>query len=135
MLDIGKFSPVVKPGLRTVDARSLLNRKLTKAARACDAADLLDGFAVLLPTSRLVATISGISTSSVSRAQRLTPEQRAAVRRGERPLSLPRRVCPQEQLSQIVDEIGLDRVRNLLWAFECGRAGIHGANKFNGGAR
>lgn len=118
MLDIGNFSPDVKTAIRTVDARSLLNKKLPKAARACDAADLLDGLAVLLPTSQLVATVSGISTSSVTRARRLTPEQRDAVRRRERPLSLPRRVNPQKLLSQIVDEIGLDRVRNLLWAFE-----------------
>jgi hypothetical protein len=118
MLHIGDFPPGVKTAIRTVDVRSLLNKKLPKAARACDAADLLDGFAILLTTSRLVATVSGISTSSVTRARRLTPEQRDAVRRGERPLSLPRRVNPQELLSQIVDEIGLDRVRNLLWAFE-----------------
>jgi hypothetical protein len=118
MLDIGNFSPDVKTAIRTVDARSLLNKKLPKAARACDAAELLDGLAVLLPTSQLVATVSGISTSSVTRARRPTPEQRDAVRRGERPLSLPRRVNPQKLLSQIVDEIGLDRVQNLLWAFE-----------------
>jgi hypothetical protein len=118
MLDIGNFSPVVKPGLRTVDARSLITRKRPKAARACDAADLLDGLAVLIPTSRLVAKVSAISVSSVTRARRLTPAQRDAVRRGERPLALPRRVSPQELLNQIVDEIGLDRVQNLLWAFE-----------------
>jgi hypothetical protein len=118
MLDIGNFSPVVKTAIRTVDARSLLNKKIPKAVRACDAADLLDGLAVLLPTSQLIATISGISVTSVTRARHLTPEQRDAVRRRERPLSLPRRVSAQELLSQIVDEIGPDRVRNLLWAFE-----------------
>jgi hypothetical protein len=106
-----------------------------KAARACDAADLLDGLAILLPTSRLVARIYEISRASVTRARRLTPEQRDAIRRDQRPLSLPRKKSPQELLSDIVDELGLDRVRNLLWAFECGRAGIHGANKSNGGAR
>jgi hypothetical protein len=117
MLDIGNFSSTVKTTIRTVDARSLLNKKLPKAVRACGAADLLDGLAVLLPTLRLAAKVSGISVSSVTRARRLTPEQRDAVRR-ERPLSLPRRMSPQELLSQIVDEIGFDRVQNLLWAFK-----------------
>lgn len=85
MLDIGNFSPNVKSAVRTVDARSPLNKKLPKAARACDAADLLDGLAVLLPTLRLAAKVSEISVSSVTRARRLTPEQHDAVRRGERP--------------------------------------------------
>jgi hypothetical protein len=118
MLDIGNFSPVVKTAIRTVDARSLLDKKIPKAVRACEAADLVDGLVVLLPTSQLVATVSGISVTSVTRARRLTPEQRDAVRRLERPLVLSRKRSPQELLSQIVDEIGVDRVRNLLWAFE-----------------
>jgi hypothetical protein len=108
----------VKTVLKTVDVRSLLKKETPKAARACDGADALDGLAVLIPTTQLIAAVFGISRTSINRARRLTPEQRDAVRRKERPLCLPRKASPQEQLSQIVDEIGLDRVQNLLWAFE-----------------
>jgi hypothetical protein len=75
---------------RVVDAHSLLHVRASKAAKACDAADIIDGLAVLQNlTMRLVAAAYEISASSVARACRLTPEQRQAVRRGERPLILP----------------------------------------------
>jgi hypothetical protein len=76
---------------RVVDAHSLLHQRASKAAKACDAADVVDGLAVLQNlTLRLVAAAYGVSMSSVVHARRLTPEQRQAVKRSKRPLVLPR---------------------------------------------
>jgi hypothetical protein len=76
---------------RAVDAHGLLLKRNAKSARACDAADVVDGLAVLQNlTVRLVATAYGVSESTVALARRLTPDQRQAVRRGQRPLVLPR---------------------------------------------
>jgi hypothetical protein len=76
---------------RVVDAHSLLHLQAPKSARACAAADLVDGLAILQgPTLRIAAAAYGVSLGSVARARRLTPEQRLAVKHGERPLVLPR---------------------------------------------
>jgi hypothetical protein len=125
-----------------VDAHSLLHVRTSKAARACDAADVVDGLAVLQnPTMRLAAAAHGVSIGSVARARRLTPEQRQAVRQGKRPLILPRvpsappvlpvpatppvpvvitpvAMGPQERLGEIVNELGLDTVLDLLATHE-----------------
>jgi hypothetical protein len=127
---------------RIVDAHSPLHLRASKGAKACDAADVVDGLAVLQnPTLRLAAAAYGVSLGSVARARRLTPEQRQAVRRGERPLVLPRKpsappalpvptivpapspvppvtmgVC--ERLQEIVSEIGLNATLDLLAASE-----------------
>ena len=130
---------------RVVDAHGLLHRQASKATRACDAADVLDGVAKLQnPTFRLVAAAYGVSLSYVARARRLTPEQRQAVRKGQRPLVLP---CapsappvppalpvpatapatppvapvvmgPRDRLDEIVAEIGLSATLDLLAASE-----------------
>jgi hypothetical protein len=93
------------------------------------------------PTIKLSAIAYGISTSYVVHALRLTPEQRQAVRREERPLILPRApslppappippiapVTPpvattvasvEERLHQIVTEIGIWAALDLLAANE-----------------
>ena len=76
---------------RAVDAHSLLHLHKSKAARAVDAADAVDGFIVIKnPTTRLAAHAYGVSVGSVARALRLPPEEREKVRRGRRPLVLPR---------------------------------------------
>jgi len=133
---------------RVVDAHSLLHLRVSKAAKACDAADAVDGLAILgHPTLRLAATAYGVSIGSVARALRLTPEQRQAVRRNERPLILPRApsapstppvppalpvpstapatppvppvvMGPRERLDEIVAEIGLSATLDLLAATE-----------------
>src|SRR5215831_15579282 len=78
------------PALRVVDAHSLPNRKASKAVKACDGADILDGLMTLQNlTARLVAVAQGVSLSSLFAARRLTPAQRDEVRRGKRPLVLP----------------------------------------------
>jgi hypothetical protein len=124
--------------LRVVDAHSLLHLRASKCAKACDAADTVDGLAVLQnPTLRLVAAAYGVSVGSVARALRLTPEQRQAVRQGQRPLVLPAPsavpvppivpatppVSPvvmgaRERLAAIVNEIGLNATLDLLAASE-----------------
>jgi hypothetical protein len=130
---------------RVVDTHSLLHMQVTKAAKACDAADLVDGLAVLQNyTLRLAAAAHDVSVGSVSRARRLSPEQRQAVRKRQRPLVLPRasaspRTLPplpvlplapatppvppvtanvREQLHRIVSTIGIDATLNLLAATE-----------------
>lgn len=134
---------------RLVDTHSLLTVRASKAVKACDAADAVDGLTKLQnPTIRLAATAYGVSTTYVGHALQLTPKQRQAVRRGERPLILPRApstpqaspalpalrvptIAPataptspvtmgdaHERLREIVSEIGLDATLNLLAATE-----------------
>jgi hypothetical protein len=128
---------------RVVDAHGLLHLRASKAVKACDAADAVDGLAILgAPTLRLAATAYGVSIGSVARALRLTPEQRQAVRQGKRPLILPRApaappappvpaipppappvITPvimgvHERLKEIVSEIGLYATLDLLAASE-----------------
>ena len=79
-----------------------------------------------------------MSVGSVSRALRLTPEERQAVRQGKRPLIPPRTPAvppmstiqavppvitpvimgPRERLREIVRELGLDVTLDLLAATE-----------------
>src|SRR5262249_60155628 len=83
-------SPVNLPAVRVVDAHSLAHRKAPKAVAACDAADLVDALTRLQnPTIRVAAIACDVSQSYVVAALRLSPAQRDAVRRGERPLVLP----------------------------------------------
>jgi hypothetical protein len=131
---------------RVVDAHGLLHMRASKSAKACDAADAVDGFAVVQnPTLRLAATAWGVSIGSVARALRLTPTQRDAVRRGQRPLILPRApaappavpvqppvpsttpttppavpvvMSARERLDALVGELGLNTVLDLLAASE-----------------
>jgi len=102
----------------TVDAHSLPHLKASKAVRACIGADILDGeLALQNLTIKLVAGAVGVSTTSVIAAQRLTPEQRQAVKNGRRPLRLPRipvPVDPVKRLIEIVAEIGLDAALSAL---------------------
>jgi hypothetical protein len=121
-----------------VDAHSLPHMRQSKATKACNAADALDGrVAVQNLTLRLMSAAYGVSVPYISRARRLTPEQRQAVRQGKRPLILPRApstppalpvpptapmtppVPPvtmgaRERLAEIVAEIGLDATLTLL---------------------
>jgi hypothetical protein len=130
---------------RVVDAHGLLHLRASKAVKACLAADIVDGLAMLQnPTLRLAATACGVSLGSVARARRLTPEQRKAVGQKQRPLFLPRAPSapsvlpaplvpstapttppvspvvtgPRERLNEIVAEIGLNAVIDLLAATE-----------------
>ena len=119
---------------RVVDAHSLRHLRASQAAKAIDAADLVDGLAVLQNlTLQMAATAYGVSMGSVTRALRLSPDQRQAVRAGQRPLVLPSPAAPvptiitspaapvmspQEALSWVVSQIGIDRTLNLVNCFE-----------------
>jgi hypothetical protein len=129
--------PAVKPAsvpgtaltpFRTVDAHSLPHQKASKAVRAVDAADILDGLMTLENFTVAIVTVAlGVSASSVTNARRLTPEQRNEVRKGKRPLVLPTKplalpapaVPPvtmevEQSLAAIVEKIGVNGVLDLL---------------------
>jgi hypothetical protein len=104
---------------RAVDAHSLPHCKLSKAARACLAADILDGRLSLQGlTIKLVAVAAGVSVGYVNAALRVSPDQRELVRHGRRPLVLPRRpvasLSPQKRFADLVKEIGITQALNLL---------------------
>jgi len=122
------------PALRVVDAHSLPNRKASKAVRACDGADILDGLASLQNfTAKLVAMAEGVSVSSLAAARRLTPEQRDEVRGGKRPLVLPAKLVPlplppptvagseqgaEQRLKDAANEMGLIEAFEVLAKIE-----------------
>jgi hypothetical protein len=94
-------------------------RKLGKAARAALAAEIVEGSVTLSDLSaRQLAAVVGVSVAYVAAALKLTPAQRDAVRRGQRPLVEPHvRLAPltaQARLEQIVAEIGADKTLALL---------------------
>jgi len=113
-----------------IDAHSIAHAKTPKAVRAVDGADILDGIAKLENlTLPLVAAGMGVSVSYLVKAHRLTPEQRQAVRDGQRPLVLSRTpteppklptVVPfvtadvEFRLACLVQDVGLDTVLDLL---------------------
>ena len=104
---------------RVVDAHSLPHYKLSKAARACLAADILDGRLTLQGlTIKLVAAAVGVSEGYVAAALRVSPEQRELVRQERRPLVLPRRTAalpsPQKRFADLIEEIGITQALHLL---------------------
>jgi hypothetical protein len=108
-----EVNPANLPAVRVVDAHSLAHRKAPKAVAACDAADLVDALTRLQnPTIKVAAVACAVSQSYVVAALRLSPAQRDAVRRGERPLvlpplkALPAPVSVEERLTAAVAEIG-----------------------------
>jgi hypothetical protein len=122
--------------VESVDAHSILHRKQSQAAKACDAADVLDGLKTLQNlTLRVAAFAHEVSVASVSAARRLTPAQRDAVRKGWRPLILPRLASdvpvpptPQERFAGLVSELGgIGGALKELVAIEQNGGNGHGA--------
>jgi hypothetical protein len=106
---------------RTVQARSLPNAKLSKAERAVIGADIIDGRAFLQgPTVKLVSIAVGCSTGSVFQALKLTPEQREAVNRRERPLVQPKKSAPVP----VQGELDFDKLDDAALAREIRKVGI-----------
>src|SRR5262249_31522870 len=101
-----------------------LRRRMSAAERACLAADIIDGRVILQGlTAKAIATLVGVNLGYVDRALRLTPEQRAEVCRGDRPLVLPqaRTSAPvdwakigDDMLVEAVRRIGIDRALNAV---------------------
>jgi hypothetical protein len=115
--------PTNLPAVRVVDAHSLAHRKARKAVGACDAADLVDALTRLQnPTVKVAATACGVTQSYVVAALRLSPVQRDAVRRGQRPLispsvkALPAPVSVEARLADIVHDVGLTTTCTALQA-------------------
>ena len=116
----------VKPAadVRVVDCHSLLHLRVPKAVRACDAAEACDELVILgRPTLHVAAVAYGVSLWTVARARRLPPQERDQVRKGKRPIVLPRTPAPlpvmpvdvRTRLLDIVDEIGgIDATLDLL---------------------
>jgi hypothetical protein len=107
---------------RAISGASLaqLRRRMSAAERACLAADVVDGRVVLQGlTVKAIAALVGVNVGYVDRALRLTPEQRAEVCRGARPLVSPRGRAPaspidwnainDDDLVEAVRRIGIDR--------------------------
>jgi hypothetical protein len=123
---------IVTP-LRVVDAHSLLHLKTPKSVRACDAADAVDGLVIVQnPTLRVAAMAWGVSIGHVARARHLPPEERARVRRGERPLVLPAILpamaksspvpaCEEEKLTEVIDALGVSGTLDLMARLERAR--------------
>jgi hypothetical protein len=99
-MNIMAHLPAIKPEiatrtaltpLRSVDTHSLPHLKMSKAARAVLGADILDGGVRLDGlTAPIVAKAVGVSVSSIGKARRLPWAQRDEVRKGMRPLALPK---------------------------------------------
>jgi hypothetical protein len=119
-------TPAASP--RNANARSLLHLQ-SAAARACTAADLVDGHIKVQrqrPTQKTAALICGVSPASVARACRLTPAERAEVKEGTRPLVLPvpkpsPKPVPvpvtmdvQARMFELIDALGVDAVLTLM---------------------
>jgi len=109
---------------RAITGASLAQRRrrMSAAERACLAADIVDGRIVLQGlTVKAIAALVGVNVGYVDRALRLTPEQRAEVCRGDRPLAAPRPPCADfEALVEAIRRAGLDRT--LEAAVEAERA-------------
>jgi hypothetical protein len=98
--------------------------QLPKYFCACVAADIVErGIA----SPHVAAALLRVSRSSVNRALRLDLEQRTAVRRGKRPLVLPRLKLapatpvptpgnPEQRLAGVVADIGLEATLDSLSA-------------------
>jgi len=112
---------------RAITGASLaqLRRRMSAAERACLAADIVDGRVVLQGlTVKAIAALVGVNVGYVDRALRLTPEQRAEVCRGDRPLVTPRppadapafdwNAVGDEMLVEAIRRIGIDRALNAV---------------------
>src|SRR5215472_8492734 len=94
----------------SVDPHSLTHRRLPKQVRAVLAAEILDGHIPLMnPTAGMVAQATGVSSSYINAARRLSPEQRQAVVHGMRPLVMRGKgpaLSVEQRLGAIVAELG-----------------------------
>jgi hypothetical protein len=95
----------------SVDPHSLAHRRLPKQVRAVLGAEILDGHIPLMnPTTGMVVQATGVSSSYIAAARRLSPEQRQDVVRGMRPLivrkAAPPALSAEQRLRAIVAELG-----------------------------
>jgi hypothetical protein len=93
----GSVNPIA---IRAVDTHSLLNKKVSQAAKACDAADILDGLATLQnPTIRVLAFAYEVWPLSALRAAfRPSSGMRCGRAGGRSSCRVSRRTCRYRQL-------------------------------------
>jgi len=115
----------VHPMGKTVSGRGLGNRKLSKAARALLAADIVSGKVQLDDFSeRQLSLLLNVSVAYIRAARALDNAERIAVEHAFRPLvvapprALPTPASAQRQLSQIVHRIGVNATLDLLASTE-----------------
>jgi hypothetical protein len=122
-------------GSRSFNGASLAQRlrRMSPPQRAILAANIIDGRVIVQGlTAKAITAICGASGAYVSAALRLTPEQRAAVSNGTRPLvTAPPRPAfvptdwAKADTNKIVDvirEIGIDRALNAAIEVEAEHA-------------
>jgi hypothetical protein len=104
-------------GLRSINGTSLSQklRRMTASQKAVVAADIIDGRLMVMGlTRKAVTSLCGSSPNYVSAALRCTPEQRAAIVRGERPLIRPRpRTSAPIDWAKIDDATLVEAVRRI----------------------
>ena len=115
-------------GLRSISGASLSQklRRLNASQRAVLAADIIDGRLVVMGlTRKAVTSLCGASVNYVNAALRTTPEQRAAIARGERSLIRSRPRTPaaidwnsinNDVLVEAVRRVGIERTLNAAIA-------------------
>jgi hypothetical protein len=114
--------PKIQPP-KTVKAKGLAHRKMTKTEKAIFAADISDGVVKLDSLSlQQLASLIGISVGYINVARSLDSWQRGLVKQGQRKLTdyLPRRSLPSpaKQITKPVRQIGVDQTLELLAAAE-----------------
>ena len=95
---------------------SQVRRRMSAVERAVLAADILDGRVVLQGlTAKAVSELVGANLSYVHRAVLLTPEQRIAVVRGDRPLitPAPRAAAPAVDWAKIGDDMLVEAIKMI----------------------
>ena len=128
VVQIPGSGPVVQPQLR-IKARGLASRKMTIIEKALLLRDIAIGKVQLMDLSvRQLAAIIDISLTYAYAAVRLDPDDCEDLRRGLRPLILPREpkqpttpampLSPRERFDEIVAEVGQDAALAWLVASE-----------------
>jgi hypothetical protein len=118
-------------GNGALSVRALINtRVLSKTKRALLGASVLRGEVDLKPTAKDVARMVGCSVAYLHLAAKLSPAEEQQVRANLRPLAEPKvkgppaPVSPQDRLSEIVSEVGVNNTLVMLSAIERGAAAV-----------
>jgi hypothetical protein len=123
-------SKATLPSPRVISGRSLVHRKLSAAQKAAIAARLLAGEVLVQLSTRQLAQLLGVSVPYIRVASQLTPAKREAIANGtdsttftsllssSRSLALPRPVVSDQQLVNIIRDVGLDRTLAAACAVE-----------------
>jgi len=117
MLDISPVYPmptvtVDRAPPRAIDGRSYGH--LTKSQRAALAADVLEGRLSLRLTATAISKVVGVSVPYITAASRLSPMERAMVRRGWSTLREVTTPSAETRFIEAAHEVGIDRALEML---------------------